>query len=94
LGQFSKISGNRKKKEINSLLLEKRIWFRTCEENHKVDHNDHILLETSVVESTISLYDYFVVLRVQKAVAACLIWSTLYSCMVYIWYVKLPNFAI
>jgi hypothetical protein len=25
LGQFSKISGNRKKKEINSLLLEKRI---------------------------------------------------------------------
>ncbi len=55
---------------------------KELQENHKVDHNDHILLETSVVESTNSLYDYSVVLGVQKAVAALLNLQ------------KLPNFAI
>jgi hypothetical protein len=56
---------------------------KELQENHKVDHTDHILLETSVVESTNSLYDYSVVLGVQKAVAAssldlhCIVaWST------------------
>jgi len=59
---------------------------KELQENHKVDHNDHndhILLETSVIQSTISLYDYSVVHSVQKAVAALLLdlhcivaWST------------------